>query len=418
MIIFDEDRNEIFKISKNLNVDIKKIKQGKIDEMFLKSKDPIIINNEDLEKKGIVPTKKDTISSIVFPMYFKGKLIGVMNLNRKSTEFTSEELEILNRSKIYIMPAIYNVVLLEAVNRERENFKKYLHIFELIVYMYLNTNTVMEFITETINKIRRQYGTKIEIVSAEGPGENTIKIKNLYYKVNIDYDKNDEDIISKLKDFMMKMIVIKHSEELNKVLSEYSEITKETLLMNFMSWDLIQEINSAITGINLVTFFFESQNPEISSELKKSVNRIKEAISRYKANFYNNEAIELVHINNILNEIENKIKFLNPDVVFKKDLLLDAQIYGSKKIIFNALMNVILAILKYTANKYFEISLKKEENYYYLRITTNIKSIELNNKELKKAINISSVMFNNYHIEFIEKSDETNTSFIIQIPAK
>ncbi|KAF2955209.1 HAMP domain-containing histidine kinase [Marinitoga sp. 38H-ov] len=417
LIIFDDDKNIIFKIMKNLEIDINNIKPGKIDEMFINSKNPIIINNEDLEKKGILPKKKDTISSIVFPMYFKNKLIGVMNLNRKSVKFTLDDLKKLNDNKIFLMPSIYNIILLEEVHDERERFKKYLNVFELIVEKYSTANTVIDFINETINEIRRKYKIKINIETVDEPDENTIKIKNLYYKFDVEYSK-DEDIVNKLKSFMMKMTVIKHVEELNKVLSEYSDLAKETLLMNFMSWDLIQEINSAITGINLITFFFESTNPEISNELKKSINRIKEAVERYKSNFYNNESIELIDISNVVKEVENKIKFLNPDISFTTRIKYNATIYGSRKILFNSLMNIVVSVLKYTSNRKFNVELYHEESYYYLKIETKINSSEINNRELKKAINISSTMLSNYHIDFLQKTNKENTDFILQIPAK
>lgn len=417
LIVFDENNNIIFKIEKNLNIDIDSISPGKIDQMFLKEKKPIIINDEDLEKYNIKKKKNDVISSIIFPMYFKEKLIGIMNLNRKDKKFCEKDLDFLFRIKAYILPAIYNIILLEEIHSERERFKNYAYIFELIVDIYSKTNTAIEFMNNVIKTIKNKFGVDVKLLSSNTPEKNSLRIKDKYYKIYIDCNI-DEEIVEKIKDFFMKVVIIKHSEELNKILENYSELAKETLLMNFVSWDLIQEINSAITGINLVSFFFESQNPEISNELKKSVNRIKEAISRYKSNFYNAESIEIVHINEILKEIENKIKFLNPEVVFKTRLIIDAQIYGSRKIIFNAIMNIILSVLKYTSNKYFEISLTKEKSYYYLKINTKINSIELNNKELKKVINISSVMLSNYHIEFIEKSDENNTYFIIRIPAK
>ncbi|WGS65851.1 GAF domain-containing protein [Marinitoga aeolica] len=417
LIVFDENNNIIFKIEKNLNIDIDNISPGKIDQMFLKEKKPIIINNEDLEKYNIKKKKNDVISSIIFPMYFKDRLIGIMNLNRKDKKFCETDLDFLFKIKAYILPAIYNIILLEEIHSERERFKNYAYIFELIVDIYSKTNTAIEFMNSVIKTVKNKFGVDVKLISSDTPGKNSLRIKDKYYKIYIDYN-TDEEIVEKIKDFFMKIVIIKHSEELNKILENYSELAKETLLMNFISWDLIQEINSALTGLNLIMFFFESQHPKIANELKKSINRIKEAIIKYKSNFYNDESIELVSINDIIKEIEKKIVFLNPDIKFFNHIEVKALIFASRNILYNIILNIIVSILKYTNNKRFDVYLIKEKGFYILRIETNIIRSEMNNKDLKNSLKISSTMLSNYHIEFYYSSNENGTEFVLQIPSK
>ncbi|OQY10869.1 MAG: hypothetical protein B6I29_00490 [Marinitoga sp. 4572_148] len=417
LIVYGENNEIIFKIEKNLNVDINHILPGQIDQMLLKERKPIIVNDEDLEKYNIKEKKKDIVSSIVFPMYFKDRLLGIMNLNRKDKKFCKNDLEYLLKIKPYILPSIYNIILFDEIHDERERFKNYVHIFELIVDIYSKSNTVVEFMNDVIKEIKNEFDMNIKLISFDIPEKNSLRIRDKYYRVDIDYDK-DKEIVDKIKDFFMKVLIIKHSEELNKILEKYSELSKETLLMNFISWDLIQEINSALTGLNLIMFFFESQHSDIAKELKKSIARIKKAIMKYKSNFYNNENIEIVSINEIIKEIEKKIIFLNPDIKFFNHVETDAIIYASKNILYNIILNIVVSILKYTNNKRFDIYLTKEKNFYTLKIKTNIMSIEMNNKDLKNALKISSTMLSNYHIEFYYFSEKETTEFVLQIPAK
>ncbi|SHE56479.1 hypothetical protein SAMN02745164_00686 [Marinitoga hydrogenitolerans DSM 16785] len=420
LIVMNDKEDIIFKIEKNLKINVENISIGNIDKMVLEKKEPIIINDEDLENFNISKKKKDIISSIIFPLYFKDKLIGIINLNREKEKFVEKDLKYLFKERKYLLPSIYNIILLEEMHKEKERFKNYVYVMELIVETYSKTENVIDFMNEITLKLEKKYDVKIKFVEHRLPKKKgLIKIRDKYFEIKYYYEY-DEEIVEKIKQFFEKILLIKHAEELNKILDNYSDLAKETLLMNFVSWDLIQEINSALTSLNLITFFFEEQYPDAADEIKKLINRIKNAVSSYKSRFYNIESIELIDLKRLLKEIEKKLVFLDPDIKFNINTYIDAFIYGSKKILLNAVLNIIVSVLKYAKfNEYkiFNVDLCKKGMFYILEIKSTFLSI--NFVEFEKSINISKVMLNNYHINFnYSLKEEKEILFKLEIPAK
>ncbi|GAB6189148.1 hypothetical protein JCM30566_08870 [Marinitoga arctica] len=418
LLVINEREDIIFKIEKNLKINIKHLSIGNIDKLAIEKKEPIILNDKDLSKFNIIKKKKDIKSSIIFPLFFKDRLIGIMNLNRKNKEFSKNDLNYLLKEKKYLLPSIYNIILLEEMHTEKERFKKYLQVIELIVETYSKSSTVIEFINEITLKLKKNYGIDIKIIEHKKPNKKgLIKIGDKYFEIKHNYNYN-EDVVEKIIKFFEKLMFIKHAEELNKILDNYSDLAKETLLMNFVSWDLIQEINSALTSLNLIIFFLGEQYADVVNEIKKLIDRIKNAINTYKSRFYNNESIELIEIKDVINEIEKKLIFLNPEIKFNKKIDDAAMIFGSRKIFFNAVLNIIIAVIKYTKlykEKTFNIELYKNEKFYILKIKCTGDILSIN--DFEKYINISKIMLNNYHIN-LYYTYENEICFKLEIPAK
>ncbi|WP_129408331.1 hypothetical protein [Marinitoga lauensis] len=293
---------------------------------------------------------------------------------------------------------------------------------ELIVEAYSKTTTVVEFMNEIVQKMKKKFGITISFIEHTVPTKKgLIKVGDRYFEIKYDYEY-DEDIVEKIKVFFEKILLIKHAEELNKVLENYSDLAKETLLMNFVSWDLIQEINSALTSLNLITFFFEEQHPDMANEIKKSIERIKNAVLKYKLRFYNDDSIEVIDLKDVLKEIEKKIVFLEPNIQFKISFEAEALIYGSRKIFLNALLNVIVMTLKHLSfNKKneFDIHLYLKEKYYILEIFCSLRSCQINSDDFERSIKISKTMLENYHIVFdYYCENDGNITFKLKIPAK
>ncbi|KLO23645.1 hypothetical protein X275_02120 [Marinitoga sp. 1197] len=422
LIILNGEERVIFKIEKNLKVNIDKISIGNIDKLVLKKKEPMIINDENLSKLNITGKKKHIASAIVFPLFFKERLIGIINLNREKNNFEEKDLKYLLKERKYLLPSIYNIILLEEIHEEKERFNKYVNVMELIVESYSETKTIEDFMDTIIKKMKEKFRVTLKFIEYNEPIKNgLIKIGDKFFEIKHDYEY-DSDIIEKIKKFFEKVLLIKHAEELNKILENYSDLAKETLLMNFVSWDLIQEINSALTSLNLITFFFEKNYPDMVAEIKKSINRIRDAIIQYKNRFYTEENIEIVNLKNVLVEIGKKLMFLNPNIKFNiRSYTDDAHIYGSKNILLNAILNIQISILKYVEldrNIIFDVDLTKNDILYILKISCNTITCKISS-EFEKNINISKNMLSNYHIN-LKYYCENNKKiiFIIEIPAK
>ncbi|AEX84660.1 hypothetical protein XO10_01335 [Marinitoga sp. 1135] len=422
ILVLDENENIIYKAEKNLTIEIEKISVGEIDRLVSRMKKPVIL--EDLSEFPDLKGKKreEIKSSIIFPMYFKDKLIGFLNLNRKNSSFINKDIEIIKEQEVFLIPTIYNIVLLEEINKERRKFNRFIIALKIMIDSYSNSKNTFEFLGKVLSAVKKELNAKITFVFHDS--QYTGKGIRFGDKVlEIVYGENyDIEYVEKIEEFFKSILLLKHLEEITKTIDVYSENSKEILMMNFVSWELLQEVNSTLTSLNMIAFMLKDKDPRLAENIKETVKRLQSASDKYKSKFFKDKKIELVDIYDLLEDIGKRIKIFLPDIDFKILNIFHTKIYFQKEIISNAFFSIFLTILKdlkTDKNISFEISHEKISlREIKVIITAYPINMSISEEKIKELFKIPFGIFENYHIKSNVQINEDKIILDFIIPKK
>ncbi|GAB6189692.1 hypothetical protein JCM30566_14330 [Marinitoga arctica] len=427
LFVFDNNQKLIFKSLKNINIPIDSLNIGEIDEWAIKNGE--IVHISDLKKIPELKyySKNKIKDAIVFPIFFDGKLLSIINLNKKDSVYSNSEIELLKSYKNLLISTILNIFYIEELSSQKIFFETQHKIINLILEIFEKTKTQKNFLEELKNMFRKEYHINIYLKKTDKKHNYTIEIDNEYYLVNAEYI-NEIDILDFFEEkrkidvnkfrnlyvFVEKLLKLKKLEEIDKKVEYMLKESREGLMLKFTSWKIFQEINSALSGIYLTIYTMDDNCKNKISDIVPSLDRIKNSIEDYKREFIKT-GISKISLSNLIEDIITKLNILNFNI--KKIVEEDIELYLDKDNFENMLMTLIIDILKTLHSKnYVEkiiIKIYKKDKRNGV-VEMFLKDIIIQEKDID--MKIIKQTLDNLHIKVkIENTENTVVKILIPI---
>lgn len=434
IFIFDDKKNIIFKSLYNVKTSIESLNLGKIDEFVIRKKKMYRISDFNIipELKYLYKKNNEIKESIIYPIFLNDMLLAIINLNKKNSLFFDEDVEKIKNYEKILISIMSNIYFVRKIVLQKEELENYTILMDLMLGLFEKTETQEEFINKIKEEIRKRFSIDAQFEKCEKKELFSIKINDEYFHVKLEYiDKNgilsffDEkkeiDItkFGRIFIFLEQLLNLKKLQELNKKIDNLLITSKENMILKFTSWEVFQEINSALSGIYLNLYTIRDDCVNEIKEIKPSLDRIKNTIEDYK-NKYVKTDVKKTSLNNIIDEIINEINIF--EIKIGKNFRTEIELYVDKKIFKNALTVLFIDIFKIAhflkkkinTNTNIIININKEnEKMGLIEIILN----EINIKEKDLEIDIIRQVLNNFHMDLIIENNQ-NTKIKILVPMK